>query len=434
MPVAAGARSTGLGERAPRRTDASTTCRTRAPPAGERQPAATDCWHEVDPRDELGHGVLDLDAGVQLEEEELAAVEHELGGACAAVADRTREGDGRVAHACAQLRVEPGRGGLLKHLLMAPLHGALAFAEREHVSVRVGEQLHLDMAGPRHALAVDRAVAEGRCGLRASVAASSSGCLHDVHAAPAASCGGLHGSGYPTSAGSPEGAPARRPPPQFASRRACRRRLAAPPAAGHYTSPAARPPRRSRRSRPGSRSRADRIGTRLTRGARAQPDRGSCRSRRRGRPSGRAGEPRSSGATTATVAIPGRGTSGRRGARSRRGWRQGASGSAGPRQRRQAIVGLPPPINARNPLPLGVVRRSAMIRDVSGPSGVGKPLRGACGLRRSQLGEHASAPPRVLGEPCTSPFAVPSPSKRLGDEVAPGGAPADLGEGERRSS
>ena len=37
--------------------------------------------------------MLDLDAAVQLEEVEVAAVEHELDGACVLVADRARERD-----------------------------------------------------------------------------------------------------------------------------------------------------------------------------------------------------------------------------------------------------------------------------------------------------------------------------------------------------
>ncbi len=53
---------------------------------------------EVDPCDELGDRVLDLDAAVQLEEEKLAVCEHQLDGAGAAVADRAREGDRRLFH------------------------------------------------------------------------------------------------------------------------------------------------------------------------------------------------------------------------------------------------------------------------------------------------------------------------------------------------
>ena len=53
---------------------------------------------EVDARDELRHRVLDLDAAVQLEEVEVAAVDHELGRPRAPVADGAAERDRRVAH------------------------------------------------------------------------------------------------------------------------------------------------------------------------------------------------------------------------------------------------------------------------------------------------------------------------------------------------
>src|SRR6266545_2307696 len=46
---------------------------------------------EIDTGDELGHGVLNLDTAVQLEEVEVASVEHELDRAGAAVADRAGE-------------------------------------------------------------------------------------------------------------------------------------------------------------------------------------------------------------------------------------------------------------------------------------------------------------------------------------------------------
>ena len=61
---------------------------------------------KVDAGDELRHRVLDLDAPVQLEEEEVAPVEHELGGAGAAVADGARERDGGRAHPSAQVGVQ----------------------------------------------------------------------------------------------------------------------------------------------------------------------------------------------------------------------------------------------------------------------------------------------------------------------------------------
>ena len=64
--------------------------------------------HEVDARDRLGHRVLDLDAAVQLEKVELAAVDDELRGAGRAIADLPREAHGCVAHLRAQVGVECG--------------------------------------------------------------------------------------------------------------------------------------------------------------------------------------------------------------------------------------------------------------------------------------------------------------------------------------
>ena len=101
---------------------------------------------DVDAGDELGHRVLDLDAAVQLEEVEVAPVEHELDGAGAAVADRAAERDRGLAHPRSKLAVERGGGRLLEHLLVAALDRALALAEGDDLAVLVGEQLDLDVA------------------------------------------------------------------------------------------------------------------------------------------------------------------------------------------------------------------------------------------------------------------------------------------------
>ena len=112
--------------------------------------------------------MLDLDSAVQLQEPEVAAVEHELGRACAPVADRPRERDRRVAHLHAERRVERGRRRLLEHLLVAALDRALPLAERDDVAVRIREQLDLDVTRPLDvALGEDRAVPERRLGLAA---------------------------------------------------------------------------------------------------------------------------------------------------------------------------------------------------------------------------------------------------------------------------
>ncbi len=90
-------------------------------------------FDEVDAGDRLGDGMLDLDAPVQLEEEEVAALEHELRRAGVHVADRLREPDRSVAHARAQIGVERDRRRFLEHLLVAALHRALALAECDTV-------------------------------------------------------------------------------------------------------------------------------------------------------------------------------------------------------------------------------------------------------------------------------------------------------------
>src|SRR5579862_2738472 len=105
--------------------------------------------------------MLDLDPRVELEEPEVAAVEHELGRAGALVADRARERDCRVAHPCPQLRVERRRRRLLEHFLMTPLDRAVALTECDDVAVLVGEQLNLDVARAlEETLAEDGIVAE----------------------------------------------------------------------------------------------------------------------------------------------------------------------------------------------------------------------------------------------------------------------------------
>ncbi len=151
---------------------------------------------EVEAGDRLGDRVLDLDAAVELEEMERAVLHDELDRPGAPVADGATERDGRLEERLAQLCVEAGSRRLLEHLLVPPLHGAFPLAERDHVPVRIREQLHLDVTRAFEvALEIERPVAECADGLPL-------GCLqrlvelpgraHHPHAAPAASRCGLH--------------------------------------------------------------------------------------------------------------------------------------------------------------------------------------------------------------------------------------------------
>ena len=152
--------------------------------------------HQVDVGDLLGHGVLDLDARVHLDEDVVAlGVEQELHRAGVAVADLLREPHRVRAHPVAELGVEVGGGRDLDDLLVPPLDRAVALEEVDHVALAVGEDLHLDVARVDHGLLdEDGRVAEGALGL---AHAGLDGLpqvrllVDPAHAAPAATGDGL---------------------------------------------------------------------------------------------------------------------------------------------------------------------------------------------------------------------------------------------------
>ena len=108
--------------------------RARARRAAGRPSADGDLQRDqVDAVDRLGDRVLDLEAGVHLQEVEavLGRVVEELDGAGAAVVDRPAAAR---AASCRAVRVasgSAGRGRLLDHLLVAALDRAVALAEDE---------------------------------------------------------------------------------------------------------------------------------------------------------------------------------------------------------------------------------------------------------------------------------------------------------------
>ena len=147
---------------------------------------------EIESGHRLGHRMLDLDPPVELEEEELVPVDDELDRTRASVADRPAESDRGLQHRVSERRVETRRRGFLEHLLVTTLHRAVALAESDDASVRVGEELHLDVPRPLEiALAVEGPVAErshrlalgGREGV-----VQLGGIAHDAH--PAATAAG----------------------------------------------------------------------------------------------------------------------------------------------------------------------------------------------------------------------------------------------------
>ena len=107
---------------------------------------------EVDAVDLLGHRMLDLQAGVHLEERRLLAdrVVDELDGARRAVVDGRGERPGRLVQLPAHGIRKRGSGRLLDDLLVAALQRAVAVADHGDAAVARAEQLHLHVAGRPH--------------------------------------------------------------------------------------------------------------------------------------------------------------------------------------------------------------------------------------------------------------------------------------------
>ena len=107
--------------------------------------------------------MLDLDAGVHLEEIEAAVVgEQEFDRPRADVADRRRGLDGGPADLRAKFGRDRRRRRFLDQLLMTALDGAVALAEMDDCPLLVAEHLDLHMAGAeKRPLDQETAVAEG---------------------------------------------------------------------------------------------------------------------------------------------------------------------------------------------------------------------------------------------------------------------------------
>ncbi len=109
--------------------------------------AADHLLDEVDAGDEFGHRMLDLQAGVHLQEIEAAILAgDEFDRAGRIVVHRLGERDRLLAHLSARLFIEQRRRRLFDHLLVAALDRAFALAEIDHVAVLVAEHLDLDVA------------------------------------------------------------------------------------------------------------------------------------------------------------------------------------------------------------------------------------------------------------------------------------------------
>ena len=118
---------------------------------------------QIEPRDHFGDRMLHLKTGVHLHEIEGALLIHqELDRARVGVPDRGRDAHRRGAERRALLTAERRRRRFLEHLLVAPLHRAVALEQMDHVALVIAEHLHLDVARRReialeqHALVAER--------------------------------------------------------------------------------------------------------------------------------------------------------------------------------------------------------------------------------------------------------------------------------------
>ena len=135
---------------------------------------------EILPGDRLGHGMLDLKAGVHLHEPDAVGAQafrgvgDELDRPRADIIDRLRRLHRRLADRGAGRLVHARRGRLLDHLLVAALQRAVALEQVDDVAVRVAEHLHLDMARAQDIFLDQHMVVAERGGRLALAAASSS--------------------------------------------------------------------------------------------------------------------------------------------------------------------------------------------------------------------------------------------------------------------
>ena len=120
--------------------------------------------HDVDAGHLFGDGMLDLDAGVDLDEIEGAAVaiHQELDRAGAFIVGVFADFQPEAADLVALRLGQIGRRRALDDLLVAALHRTVALPQVVEPAVFVAEDLHLDMAGVQdHLLEEALAVAEG---------------------------------------------------------------------------------------------------------------------------------------------------------------------------------------------------------------------------------------------------------------------------------
>jgi hypothetical protein len=150
--------------------------------------------HDVYARNQLGHGVLYLHAGVHLNKVELAVFVEKFKSARTTIADFFAGIGAARAYAFNQFAGDARRWRFFNDFLVAALHRAVALAQIHGVFVRVGQDLNFDMAWVLQELFhIHRWVAKSRArfglGHLHGVNQRRFGVHHAHTAATAAACG-----------------------------------------------------------------------------------------------------------------------------------------------------------------------------------------------------------------------------------------------------
>ena len=105
-------------------------------------------FHEIESRNHLGNGMLDLKPGVHLKKIDVQIrIRDELHGACVLISDGTRRLDRVTGQLFAEGRRQDRARRFLDNFLPPPLGGAIALEKVDDIAMGIAENLHFEMAG-----------------------------------------------------------------------------------------------------------------------------------------------------------------------------------------------------------------------------------------------------------------------------------------------
>jgi len=105
--------------------------------------------HDIDAGDHFGYRVLDLHSGIHFDEEPFVRhrVDQKLDGTGVVILRGAREFYRCFGQFCPDARWQADCRGNLDDLLMATLHGAIAFIEMQNIAVLVAQYLNFNVFG-----------------------------------------------------------------------------------------------------------------------------------------------------------------------------------------------------------------------------------------------------------------------------------------------